>query len=143
MTPLDKALNALHDDPENNENRHHYYSLFLQTTFFIPTFNEESGAVTKAEDDDVAPEKSLPLIMESEGNDFMMLFDHEDRAVAWAEEGVQCITLPGYAVISMMTGELHLALNVGSDYARQFVPDEIAWLKQVVDQSGELDAVKQ
>ena len=142
MTPLDKAMNALNDDPENNENRHHFYSLFLQTTFFIPTFNEDSGEVTKAEEDDVPAEKAMPLIMESDGSDFMMLFDHEDRVTDWAEEGVQCITLPGYAVIAMMTGELHLAMNVGTDYARQFVPEEIAWLKQVVDQSGELDEAK-
>jgi hypothetical protein len=142
MTPLDKAINALHDDPENIDNRHHFYTLFLQTTFFIPTFNEESGDMVKAEDEDVPTEKAMPLIMESDGNDFMMMFDHEDRVVDWAEQGVQCITLPGYAIIAMVTGELHLAMNVGTDYARQFVPEEITWLKQIVEQSGELDAAK-
>ena len=49
MTPLDKALTALHDDPENVENRHHFYSLFLQTSFLVPTFNEESGEMDKGE----------------------------------------------------------------------------------------------
>ncbi len=135
MTPLDKALNALQDDPENIENRHHFYSLFLQTTFLIPIFNEESGEMAK--DGEVDKEKALPLIMESEGNNFMMLFDHEDRVVAWAEEGIQCITFPGYVAIAMATDGLHLAMNIGTDYAKEFVPEEIEWLKQVVDQSAE------
>ena len=143
MTPLDKALNILKDDPENIENRHHFYSLFLQTSFFIPTFNEKSGDVTKTEDEELKPEKAMPLIMESDGSDFMMLFDHEDRVVAWAEEGVQCITLPGYAIIAMTTDQLHLAMNIGTDYSKQFVPEEISWLKDVVKLSGEGGAGKE
>jgi len=143
MTPLDKALNILKDDPENIENRHHFYSLFLQTSFFIPTFNEKSGDVTKTEDEKLKPEKAMPLIMESDGSDFMMLFDHEDRVVAWAEEGVQCITLPGYAIIAMTTDQLHLAMNIGTDYSKQFVPEEISWLKDVVKLSGEGGAGKE
>ncbi len=143
MTPLDKALNILKDDPENIENRHHFYSLFLQTSFYIPTFNEKSGDVTKTEDEELKPEKAMPLIMESDGSDFMMLFDHEDRVVAWAEEGVQCITLPGYAIIAMTTDQLHLAMNIGTDYSKQFVPEEINWLKDVVKLSGEGGAGKE
>ena len=83
------------------------------------------------------PEQALPLIMEADGNNFLMLFDHEDRVVAWAEEGVKCVTLPGYVAIAMATENLHLAMNVGTDYSKQFVPEEIAWLKQVVDKSKE------
>ena len=98
--------------------------------------------MTKAEDEDVETEKAMPLIMESDGSDFMMLFDHEDRVTDWAEAGVQCITLPGYAVVAMVTEELHLAMNVGTDYSRQFVPEELKWLKQVVDQSGKTEAAQ-
>lgn len=137
MTPLDKALTALQEDPEKVENRHHFYSLFLQTSFLVPTFNEESGEMDKGEGEVECPDKALPLIMESEGNNFLMLFDHEDRVVAWAEEGVKCITIPGYVAIAMATEGLHLAMNVGTDYAKQFIPEEIDWLKQVVKQSSD------
>lgn len=138
MTSLDQAMNKMHDDPDNIENRHHFYSVFLQTNFFVPTFNEEKGEMAK--DAEVPEEKALPLIMESEGSDFMMLFDLEDRVVDWAEEGVQCLTIPGYVAIAMATEGLHLAMNVGTDYSKQFVPEEIAWLKQVVEKSGETGA---
>ena len=136
MTPLDNALIALQDDPEKVENRHHFYSLFLQTNFLVPTFNEEAGEMAKGDGEVECPDKELPLIMESEGNNYMMLFDHEDRVVAWAKEGVKCITFPGYVAIAMATEGLHLAMNVGTDYAKQFVPEEIEWLKQVVEQSS-------
>ena len=138
MTPLDKALTNLHEDPENVENRHHFYSLFLQTNFLVPTFNEEKGEV--ARDGELEESRALPLIMESDDCNFMMLFDHEDRVVAWAEEGVQCITVPGYVAIAMATEDLYLAMNVGTDYPKQFVPEEIAWLKRVVEQSSEVEA---
>jgi len=139
MTPLDQAIKALHEDPDNIEHRNHFYSLFLQTNFFVPTFDEATGDMSKGEGAVADPEKALPLIMEADGDNFMMLFDHEDRVVAWAEEGVKCVTFPGYVAIAMATEDLHLAMNVGTDYAKQFVPEEIAWLKQIVEQSKAAD----
>lgn len=135
MTPLDTALKALYDDPENIEHRNHFYSLFLQTSFFVPTFDEEKGEMAKGEGVVDDPESALPLIMEADGNNYLMLFDHEDRVVAWAEMGVKCVVLPGYVAVSMATDDLHLAMNVGTDYSKQFVPEEIAWLKQIVEKS--------
>ena len=135
MTPLDKAMKALNEDPESIENRNHFYSLFLQSNLLVPTFDEKSGDMAKGDGEAADPEKALPLIMEADGNNYMMLFDHEDRVVAWAEEGVKCVTLPGYVAVAMATEELHFALNVGTDYAKQFVPEEISWLKSIVEQS--------
>ncbi len=135
MTPLDKAMKSLHEDPDNIEHRNHFYSLFLQTSFFVPTFDEESGDMAKGDGPVEDPEKALPLIMEADGNNYLMLFDHEDRVVDWAEEGVKCVSLPGYVAIAMATEDLHLAMNVGTDYSKQFVPEEIAWLKKIVEKS--------
>ncbi|AMV72794.1 hypothetical protein JCM30471_13100 [Desulfuromonas carbonis] len=140
MTPLDQALKSLHDDPESLENRHHFYSLFLQSNFFVPIFDQESGGVSSATGPKADPEKALPLIMEADGSNFMMLFDEEERVTAWAEEEVQCLTMPGYVAIAMATEGLHLAMNVGTDHAKQFVPEEINWLKQVVEKSAEAGA---
>lgn len=137
MTPLDKAMKSLHEDPDNIENRNHFYSLFLQTSFFVPTFDEESGEMAKGDGEVENPEKALPLIMEADGSNYLMLFDHEDRVVAWAEEGVKCVTLPGYVAVAMATEGLHLAMNVGTDYSKQFVPEEISWLRQIVEKSQE------
>jgi SseB protein N-terminal domain len=134
MTPLDQALKALYDDPESLENRHHFYSLFLQTDFQVPTFDQEAGEVARA-GEPAQPDQALPLIMESDGVNFMMLFDQAERVTAWADEEVQCISMPGYVAIAMATEGLYLALNVGTAHAKQFVPEEIAWLKKIVEQS--------
>jgi SseB protein N-terminal domain len=135
MTPLDQALKALDEDPESLENRHHFYSLFLQTEFHVPTFDQERGDMAKGAGEPAEPNQALPLIMESDGANFMMLFDQAERVTAWANEEVKCVSVPGYVAIAMATEELHLAMNVGTDFPKQFVPEEIAWLKRVVEQS--------
>lgn len=135
MTPLDQALKDLHDDPESIDNRHHFYSLFLQTDFFVPIFDQENGGMAKGAGEPEEPKQALPLIMESDGANFMMLFDQAERVTAWADEEVKCLSIPGYVVIAMATEGLHLAMNVGCDHSKQFIPDEITWLKKVVEQS--------
>lgn len=136
MTPLDQALQNLHDDPENMDRRHHFYSLFLQTDFQVPIFDEQGGGMARQNQDTTRPEKALPLIMESEGNNYMMLFDQAERVTAWAELEVQCLTVPGYVAIAMATEGLHLAMNIGTEHSKLFVPEEISWLKQVVEKSA-------
>ena len=136
MTPLDQALKQLRDDPENLENLHHFYSLFLQTSFFVPTYDNETGEIIRGTGAPENPDKTLPLVMEAEGNNFMMLFDQQERVQAWAKEEVKCITIPGFVAVAMATEGLYLAMNVGSEHSKQFSPEEIAWLKQVVDRSA-------
>ncbi len=131
MTPIDQALAAFYADPENTDARNDFYRLFLNTDFYLPTYDEATGGVAVGEGGDQA----LPLIMEADGNDYMMIFDSQERVVEWSEEGVICLTLPGSVLVEMATEGLHLAMNVGTEHNKQFVPEEIAWLKQVVVKS--------
>lgn len=131
ITVLDKATAAMFAEPENTELRHEFYRAFLQATLFIPTFDEKTGEVAKGE----TKEQMLPLVVRDGDKNYMMLFDLEDRVAGWAEEGVHCLALPGHVVIEMATEGLHLALNYGCAHSKQFVPEEVAWLKQVVQQS--------
>ena len=134
MTPLDEALQEMRENPDSNDLRNDFYRLFLTTTFYLPTYDEDSGSVAVGEGGD----KLLPLIMESDDNNFMMIFDLEERVAEWAEEGVQCIALPGHVVVEMATENLHFAMNVGTDHAKQFIPEEIAWLKEVIRASRDV-----
>ena len=43
-------------------------------------------------------------------------------------------------MIEMATEGLYLAMNVGCERNKQFVPEEIAWLKEVVKNSKEAPA---
>lgn len=130
MTELDAALAALRADMDNGKCQSKFYDLFLNSSFFVPTLNEEELA------GDAAPLQEgqvLPLIIESEGNDYLMLFDTKERMQAWAETGVKWVDVPGHVLAATTMPPLHWALNVGTEYAKQFLPDEIAWLKEVVE----------
>lgn len=136
MTDLDKALEIFIQDDEQHSQ---YYDLFLNSQFHIATL-----------DDEAAPDKTTvsgkdaisPIILESDGKSYLMLFDTKERLTAWAKEAVNFVVLPGYAIAEMTTPELHWAVNVGTDYSKEFVPDEIAWLKDVVKQCHEAETRK-
>ena len=134
MTGLDAALVALRADMDNPKCQSKYYDLFLNATFFVPTLdeNELSGDGAPLQEGQV-----LPLIIESEGNDYLMLFDTKERMQAWAETGVRWVDVPGHVLAATTMPPLHWALNVGTEYAKQFLPDEIAWLKEVVERCNE------
>ncbi|HEY6871644.1 MAG TPA: SseB family protein [Geobacteraceae bacterium] len=130
MTELDQALEILRQDVNDAKSQSKYYDLFLNATFFVPTLDEQesSGAGEAAGDDQV-----LPLVIEAEGNDYLMLFDSRERLHAWAEADVPSVEVPGHVLAATTEPPLHWALNVGTAHAKQFRPDEIAWLREVVE----------
>lgn len=129
MTELDRALEALRQDMGNAKNQSKFYDLFLNATFFVPTLDEEEAREAGGGDDG----QVLPLVIESEGNDYLMLFDSEERLHAWAEHKVKSVEVPGHVLAATTQPPLHWALNVGTPHAKQFLPDEIAWLRDVVE----------
>lgn len=128
MTDLDQALEALRANPDDHKSQSGFYDLFLNSIFFVPTFEE-----TIDTDDKSAKEKvEVPLIIEADGIDYLVFFDQEQRLNEWAEKEAPSLQLPGHVLAEMTTVELHWAMNIGTDYNKQFAPDEIAWLKDVV-----------
>ncbi len=81
-----------------------------------------------------AKEKTeVPLIIVDDEIDYLVFFDQQQRLNDWAGEEVPSLRLPGHVLAEMTTAELHWAMNMGTDYNKQFAPDEIAWLKEVVE----------
>ena len=133
MTELDQALQALRLDMEDAKLQSKYYDIFLNMTFFVPTLDQqEFGGESAVEEGQV-----LPLVIESEGNDYLMLFDTEERLKSWASNDVKWVDVPGYILAATTMPPLHWALNVGTEYSKQFLPDEITWLKEVVERCNE------
>ena len=136
MTELDQALQTLRLDMEDAKHQSKYYDIFLNTTFCVPTLDQqELGGESVLEEGQV-----LPLIIESDGNDYLMLFDTEDRLKSWAEEDAKWVEVPGYVLAATTMPSLLWALNVGTEYSKQFLPDEIAWLREVVERCNEAAA---
>lgn len=133
MTPLDEALQALRLDMDDTKLQSNYYDIFLNMTFCVPTLDQqESGIESTVEEGQV-----LPLVIESEGNDYLMLFDTEERLKNWAANDVKWVDVPGYVLAATTMPPLHWALNVGTEYSKQFLPDEITWLRDVVERCNE------
>ena len=126
---LDQALQAMREDMNDAKRQSNFYDIFLNTTFCVPTLDpkELDGDIT-LEDGQV-----LPLIMEADGNDYLMIFDSEERLKNWTDTAPKWIGVPGHVIATTTLPPLHIAMNVGSEYSKQFLPDEITWLREVVE----------
>ena len=129
MTELDQALEALRADPDDHKAQSGFYDLFLNSSFFIPTVDEMVDTVDKKGKEKI----EVPLIIVDDGVDYLVFFDRQQRLDDWAEKETLSLQLPGHVLAEMTTAELHWAMNIGTDYNKQFAPDEIAWLKDVVE----------
>lgn len=126
MSNIDDALANLRLDLDDQKAQSVFYDLILNSTFLVPTLPESEGG---GDDDGGAV---LPLIIEADGNDYLLLFDSRERLDAWAGEPAKAVSVPGHVLAATSEAPLHWALNVGTDHSKQFLPDEIAWLREVV-----------
>ena len=132
MTELDNALVTLRQDMNDARNQSQYYDLFLNATFYVPTLDEQphDGAADTPQEGE---ERVLPLVMEAEGDDYLMLFDTKERLQAWTQAEGRWVEVPGHVLAATSMPPLHWALNVGTEHSKQFIPDEIAWLREAVE----------
>jgi len=136
MTELDKALATLRQDMENQQFLSEYYDLFLNSPLFVPVHDPQNAPA--GTEQAVAEGHQVPLVLEADGQEYLLMFDTEPRLRDWAGgEDVHFAVVPGHVVAEISEPPLHWALNVGTDHSKQFVPDEIIWLKDVVRRCNE------
>lgn len=128
MTELEKALQGFQQHMDDPAFQSKFYDLFLNANFFVPTMEDLPGS----EAHPAGEGHVVPLVIEAEGNDYLMLFDSEERLRNWSQAEVNFVEVPGHVLAEMSEAPLHWALNVGSVISKQFLPDEIAWLREVV-----------
>ncbi|QWV94828.1 SseB family protein [Geomonas oryzisoli] len=124
MEKLDEALANLRQNMSDGKKQCEFYDLFLNSSFFVPIVEEseqqeESGGV-------------VPLITEADGKDYLMLFSTLERLQAW-EATASYVEVPGYLLALSTVAPLNWALNIGTEYSKQFHPEEIAWLRESVE----------
>lgn len=132
MTDLDEALKLYVEDEKH---RAPYYDLVLNSDFYIPVHSEEGAA---GEQKITNQEEIVPLVLSAEDEDYLMLFENKERLLAWADETVSYVIVSGEAIAQMTPEKLNWALNAGTEYQKQFVPDEIAWLQEVIKKVAEM-----
>jgi len=120
MSVLDEALKAYVDGGAGQDA---YYQLLLDSDFYIPLQEDES-------DTPLDQRQSVqPLVIESEGKYYMLLFDSEERLTAWAKKPMPFVQLAGHRAALVTTPKLHWAVNLGTGFAKELLPEEIDYLK--------------
>ena len=130
VTELDKALAAAQEDQAKAES---FYNLFLNSDVFIPTHDaapRESGFHRTQ-----AGESFSPFVVESDNVPCLPIFDTLERLQAWARgREITYVQMPAHTFIrSSFDPRLHIGLNVGTPHFKEFVPDELSWLRQAVE----------
>lgn len=129
MSPLDSAYVAA---MQNADEQSAFYNAFFNADLFIPTHTMPEADQQRRADDD---ESISPIFVESEGVQYLMLFDSKERLSAWAQREIGFVAIPGHAVVEMMNTDFHWVLNAGTKHMKKFVPDEIQWLKEIIANS--------
>lgn len=126
MTKLDEAIQLGFQDPEK---QHLFYDLFLNSLFYIPVVEDEQ--------ENLAEEGALPLLVEANDKTYLMLFDTIKRLTDWADQEARYLPVPGHAVAELSSSNIYWALNYGTELQKFFDPDEIGWLKGIVQKINE------
>ncbi|PLY11832.1 MAG: hypothetical protein C0624_01305 [Desulfuromonas sp.] len=130
MSQLDQALEACLQDPTKQED---YYRLILNSDFYIPLQEDDSETPMKERDE------VLPLIVQNEEKPYLLLFDSEERLNEWAKQPTHFAILTGLAAADLSPPALHWAVNLGGKFVKEFVPDEIAHLKELATEEEPSD----
>lgn len=120
MTALDEALEKFIADPNQQSQ---YYDLLLKTDFYIPIVADASDTLIEER------ENVTPLVLQSEGKPYILLFDTEERVNSWSKQPIEYMILAGYEMAKHSPSGLHWAINIGSARSKQLLPEEIAYLK--------------
>lgn len=130
FTKLDEAVKMAAEDYEAHGNN--FYDLFLNSMIYVPTWDlpEKLGGMITGDNHEIQP-----IIIEDDGRKYIMLFDHENRITEWTANSeepreIGVVGMTGYDVLKTFNSDVHMMLNVVSDYMKEFVPDEIDWLLQ-------------
>lgn len=123
MTEIDVALQAAQEGKASPDD---FYNLFLNREIFIPLIEKPDPA---------EPKTLKPILIEVDGKKYLMLFDTQDRLAAWAKRKIDFAAMPGHGIVAMMDASIPWMLNVGTDHVKEFVSDEINWLKTSIGKS--------
>jgi type III secretion system (T3SS) SseB-like protein len=126
MTPLDAAHAHMTAAPENAVCRLRYYEQLAQSVLFLLLADEPAGGAVS------------PVIHSENGQDYVLVFDLEERLVAFTGVTSAHAALEGREVMSMLEGrDIGLAVNLNSGNSGYLLPpDVLDWLRDALSNRG-------
>jgi peptidyl-prolyl cis-trans isomerase C len=137
MTELDQKIAAAFKSEGKQEDVNQVYLTLLWTTLYVPVQKEQPVL------DD---EPFKPLFAKIDNHYFLIAFDTAERLTAWAGQDlneIAYVELPGRVMIGWMNENVYLALNVGTEFYKEFSPDEIKRIKMIVSRIDQLKQQKE
>jgi hypothetical protein len=132
MTELDTAIAAAFKSEGKQEEVNRVYLLLLKSSLFIPIEKDYQST---------EEEPFRPLFAQIDNQFFMLAFDTLERLQTWAGNhynDLGYIELSGRDVIAGISDQAFLGLNYGSDFYKEFSPEEVKRLKAIVSRLDQL-----
>lgn len=121
MTDLDDAYLAMDAAPEDDAARLRYFERLADTELFMVLREESAGDTAK------------PMLFDTEGHQFALVFDRPDRLSDFAEGEAAFVALSGRGVLDLLAGHpIGLAVNLGTPSANLLPADALEWLRSTL-----------
>lgn len=136
MTELDQLISNAFKSEGKQEDVNKVYLTLLRTPLFVPV-KKSDPTLNHVEEQ----EPFLPLFAKIDENYFMLVFDTFDRLTTWAAEeinNIDYVEILGSEVIAGINEGVHLCLNIGTHFYKEFSPDEVKRLKMIVSRIEQL-----
>lgn len=134
MTELDKVIAGAFGSEGKQDDVNKVYLTLLRSTLFIPVEKSQAPA---SEDE----EPFKPLFAKMDEKYFMLAFDTVERLTNWAGdqfELIDYVELSGRDLIAGINETVFLCLNIGTEFYKEFSPEEIMQLKKIVSRIDQL-----
>jgi hypothetical protein len=132
MTELDQLVAKAFASEGKQDDVNKVYLTLLRTSLFLPVQKENNPT---------EEEPFKPLFAKIDDNYFLLAFDTADRLLAWAGdqlEQINYVEILGNDLISGISEQVFLCLNYGTEYYKEFSPDEVRRLKTIVSRINQL-----
>lgn len=132
MTELDQLIETALQNGASQEATNKFYVALFRTVLYMPAYLQE--------DED---EPFSPLYLQDNDNYFIPVFDTVECLRAWLTEEnneMEYVEIQGSDIIRCIGEEqVYLCLNPGSDYYKEFSPEELQKLKMMI---AKIDTLK-
>lgn len=136
MTELDQLISTAFNSEGKQEDVNKVYLTLLRTPLFMPV-KKTDPTMNHVEEQ----EPFLPLFAKINDNYFLLVFDTYDRLTTWAGEeihNIDYVEILGNEVIAGINEGVHLCLNIGTQFYKEFSPEEVKRLKTIVSRIEQL-----
>lgn len=131
MSELDQVIAAAYDGEGTQDKVNKVYVTLFRQTLYMPVY--------KKNDKD---EPFMPLYMQEGKKYFILVFDSLTRLQTWAAseyKNLDYAEMLGADVLRSIGNDVvYLCLNIGTNFYKEFSPEEIAYLKKMLEKIAAL-----